>query len=54
MMYMVAEFLHMVLAAMLIVILFLGGWHFWGLTGSGDDRSPGRGRAAGRSCCWPR
>ena len=36
MMYMVAEFLHMVLAAFLIVILFLGGWHFWGLTGSGD------------------
>ncbi len=35
-MYMVAEFLHMVLAAVLIVILFLGGWHFWGLTGSGD------------------
>ena len=36
MMYMVAEFLHMVTAAFLIVILFLGGWHFWGLTGSGD------------------
>jgi NADH-quinone oxidoreductase subunit H len=35
-MYMVAEFLHMVLAAVLIVILFLGGWHLWGLTGSGD------------------
>jgi NADH-quinone oxidoreductase subunit H len=37
MLYMVAEFLHMVLAAFLIVILFLGGWHFWGLTGSGDE-----------------
>ena len=36
MMYMVAEFLHMVLAAFLIVILFLGGWHFWGLTGSAE------------------
>ncbi|MEN6405989.1 MAG: complex I subunit 1 family protein [Thermoguttaceae bacterium] len=36
MMYMVAEFLHMVLAAFLIVILFLGGWHCWGLTGSTD------------------
>ena len=36
MMYLVAEFLHMVMAAFLIVILFLGGWHFWGLTGSGD------------------
>lgn len=37
MMYLVAEFLHMVMAAFLIVILFLGGWHFWGLTGSGDQ-----------------
>ncbi len=37
MMYMVAEFLHMVTAAFSIVILFLGGWHFWGLTGSGVD-----------------
>ncbi len=36
MLYMVAEFLHMILAAFLIVILFFGGWHFWGLTGSGD------------------
>ncbi|MEN6558805.1 MAG: complex I subunit 1 family protein [Thermoguttaceae bacterium] len=36
MMCMVAEFLHMVLAAFLIVILFLGGWHCWGLTGSTD------------------
>lgn len=36
MLYLVAEFLHMVTAAFLIVILFLGGWHFWGLTGSSD------------------
>ena len=36
MMYLVAEFLHMIAAAVLIVILFLGGWHFWGLTGSGE------------------
>jgi NADH-quinone oxidoreductase subunit H len=36
MMYMVAEFLHTITAAFLIVILFLGGWHLWGLTGSGD------------------
>jgi len=36
MLFMVAEFLHMILAAFLIVILFLGGWHFWGLTGAGD------------------
>jgi NADH-quinone oxidoreductase subunit H len=43
-MYMVAEFLHMVLAAVLIVILFLGGWHFWGLTGS---------TATGDAVAWP-
>ncbi len=31
--FLVAEFLHMIAASFLIVILFLGGWHFWGLTG---------------------
>ena len=40
--YLVAEFLHMVTASFLIVILFLGGWHFWGLTdgvnGPGGDQ----------------
>jgi NADH-quinone oxidoreductase subunit H len=36
MMFLVAEFLHMVAAAVLIVVLFLGGWHFWGLTGSSE------------------
>lgn len=36
MMYMVGEFLHMIIAAFLIVILFLGGWHLWGLTGAGE------------------
>ena len=36
MMYLVAEFLHMITASFLIVILFLGGWHFWGLTDSLD------------------
>src|SRR6478672_7744739 len=35
--FLIAEFLHMITAAFLIVILFLGGWHFWGLTGSTDD-----------------
>jgi NADH-quinone oxidoreductase subunit H len=30
--FLIAEFLHMVTASFLIVILFLGGWHFWGLT----------------------
>jgi len=33
--FLVAEFLHMITAAFLIVILFLGGWHFWGITGEG-------------------
>ncbi len=41
MMYLVADFLHMITASFLIVIIFLGGWHFWGLTGgvnsSGGD-----------------
>jgi NADH-quinone oxidoreductase subunit H len=35
--YLIAEFLHMITASVLIVILFLGGWHFWGITGSGND-----------------
>jgi NADH-quinone oxidoreductase subunit H len=34
MMFMVSEFLHMITAAFLLVILFFGGWHFWGLTGT--------------------
>ena len=29
----------MVMAAFLIVILFFGGWHFWGMTGSADEPS---------------
>ncbi|NIP86405.1 MAG: NADH-quinone oxidoreductase subunit NuoH [Planctomycetales bacterium] len=33
-MFLIAEFLHMITASFLIVILFLGGWHFWGLTGT--------------------
>lgn len=36
-MYLIAEFLHMVTASFLIVMLFLGGWHLWGLTGSGTE-----------------
>lgn len=36
-MYLIAEFLHMVTASFLIVMLFFGGWHFWGLTGSGNE-----------------
>ena len=37
--YLVAEYVHMITAALLIVVLFLGGWHFWGLTGSGETIS---------------
>ena len=37
MMYLVAEYVHMVTAAFLIVVLFFGGWHFWGLTGSEEN-----------------
>jgi NADH-quinone oxidoreductase subunit H len=35
--FLIAEFLHMITAAFLIVILFFGGWHLWGLTGGPDD-----------------
>lgn len=31
--FLTSEFIHMVTASFLIAILFLGGWHFWGLTG---------------------
>jgi NADH-quinone oxidoreductase subunit H len=34
--YLIAEFLHMITASFLIVILFLGGWHFPLLTGEAD------------------
>ncbi len=30
--FLIAEFLHMIVAAFLIVILFFGGWHFWGMS----------------------
>ncbi len=35
--FLTAEFVHMTTAAFLIAILFLGGWHFWGLTGDASD-----------------
>ncbi len=54
MMYLVAEFLHMVTAAFLIVILFFGGWHFWGLTGSGNQVTWIDGHRCGLWCCRPR
>ena len=34
--FLTAEFIHMITASFLIAILFLGGWHFWGLTGAYD------------------
>ena len=37
--FLVAEFLHMIAASFLIVMLFLGGWHFWWITGAGSDVS---------------
>lgn len=46
MMLLVGEYLHMITAAFLIVIFFLGGWHFWGLTDGVD--SPG-----GDVVAWP-
>jgi len=35
--FLVAEFLHMITASFLIVILFFGGWHLWGVTGAGSE-----------------
>jgi len=35
--FLIAEFLHMIVAAFLIVILFFGGWHLWGMPVSADD-----------------
>lgn len=40
MMYLVGEFLHMIAAAFLIVIMFLGGWHLWGITGTEEVVGP--------------
>ncbi len=34
--FLIAEFLHMIVGAFLIVILFLGGWHFWGMETPAD------------------
>ena len=38
-MYLIAEFLHMITASFLIVILFLGGWHLPLITGDPDAES---------------
>ena len=36
MLLLVSEYLHMFLASVLLVVLFLGGWHLWGVTGAGE------------------
>ena len=35
--FLVAEFIHMITASFLIAIMFLGGWHLWGITGTVDS-----------------
>lgn len=35
--FLIGEFLHMITAAFLITILFLGGWHFWGIAGISSE-----------------
>lgn len=34
--FLMSEFIHMVMAAVLCTLLFFGGWHFWGITGGGN------------------
>jgi NADH-quinone oxidoreductase subunit H len=46
--YLIAEFLHMITASFLIVILFLGGWHFPLITGEPTAESIGWGTAIAR------
>jgi len=36
MMYLTSEFIHMISGAFLITVFYLGGWHFWGLTGAAE------------------
>jgi NADH-quinone oxidoreductase subunit H len=36
-MFLIAEFLHMVTASFLIVMLYFGGWHLWGITGADNN-----------------
>jgi NADH-quinone oxidoreductase subunit H len=47
-MYLIAEFLHMITASFLIVILFLGGWHFPLITGDPNAETIGWGTAIAR------
>src|SRR3954451_1344003 len=44
-MYLIAEFMHMITASFLIVILFLGGWHLPLITGEADAATIGWGTA---------
>jgi NADH-quinone oxidoreductase subunit H len=46
--FLVAEFLHMITASFLIVMLFLGGWHFPIITGDPSAESIGWGTAIAR------
>ena len=36
MLFLTAEFIHMITGAFLIVMLFFGGWHVWGMTAPGE------------------
>jgi NADH-quinone oxidoreductase subunit H len=40
MMYLVGEYLHMIAASFLMVILFFGGWHLWWVTGAEEMAGP--------------
>jgi NADH-quinone oxidoreductase subunit H len=46
--YLIAEFMHMITAAFLMVILFLGGWHLPLVTGDATAESSGWGTAIAR------
>ena len=37
MLFLVAEYLHMITVSVMVTILYLGGWHLWGLTGAGEQ-----------------
>ena len=54
--FLIAEFLHMITASFLIVILFLGGWHFplHHRRSATPSRSAGSPRSCGSSCCTAR
>ncbi len=41
--FLTAEFIHMITASFLIVILFLGGWHLWGMSAAAEPTWLGAG-----------